>query len=196
MDCKCTRASSVHFPGNCQHNRCSTIGGTGAGRTMHTVRTSADDGQQDAALSDGELIEWLRSRAADCLQKSMTARLAAVLDVVELLLGRGYGRSQVLEILTGAGWHFTADSFDSALMRVRKRRLDTGMASSAIAQRSPDAAPDQSVDGEPSPTPQPAQSEQVSPAAEARNGSGETTRPGFADVFLAQRRTDGGSRWK
>ncbi|MDN8007022.1 hypothetical protein QZN06_00375 [Burkholderia multivorans] len=74
--------------------------------------------------SDSELCERLRQRAVDCRQKSMTARLAAVIDVVEAILARGYDRSQVLELLINSGWRFTPNSFDSALSRVRKRQMD------------------------------------------------------------------------
>ncbi|WCM18358.1 hypothetical protein NDK50_12920 [Paraburkholderia bryophila] len=73
-------------------------------------------------MSNGELIERLRLGAVDCGQKSMTARLTAVIDLVEALMARGYDRSQVREWLIEAGWRFTPDSFDSALSRIRKRR--------------------------------------------------------------------------
>lgn len=76
-----------------------------------------------AALMDGELIERLKQLAADCGQKSMTARLVAVIGPVEAILARGYDRSQVRSLLIEAGWRFTPDSFDSALSRVRRRSV-------------------------------------------------------------------------
>ncbi|HEM7888137.1 TPA: hypothetical protein U2Q27_001700 [Burkholderia cepacia] len=76
------------------------------------------------ALTDASLFALLEEQALDCRQKSMTARLAAVTDVVEAILARGYDRSQVLDLLINAGWRFTPDSFDSALSRIRKRRLN------------------------------------------------------------------------
>lgn len=161
----------------------------------HTVGSDGDGVQREAALSDAELIERLRSRAADCGQTSMTARLTAVLDLVESLLGRRYSRSQVLEILIEAGWHFTADSFDSALRRVRTRRLDIGTRVGGAVQQT-DTAAGLSADVDSSSTQQPAQSDQVPLAAEAENSSGETKQSGFTEVFLAQCRTNGGSRWK
>lgn len=76
-----------------------------------------------ASCTDDELMVQLKTRAAGCRQKSMTARLAAVIDLIETLLSRGYDRSQAREVLIETGWHFTPDSFDSALSRVRKRHL-------------------------------------------------------------------------
>ncbi len=161
----------------------------------HTAESGADGVQREAVLSDGELIERLRTRAADCRQNSMTARLTAVLDLVELLLGRKYSRSQVLEILAVAGWHFTADSFDSALRRVRKRRVNADMGASAIAPQA--AAVVSQSGGVDSPsTQQSCQSDQVSPVTVVKNGSGENRLSGITDVFLAQHRHNGGSRWK
>jgi hypothetical protein len=126
----------------------------------------------------------------------MTARLTAVLDLVESLLCRRYSRSQVLEILAEAGWHFTADSFDSALRRVRKRRLDAGTRVGGAAQET-DTAAGLSADVGLSSTQPPAQLDQAPPVAVVENGSGEKERPGFTDVFFAQRRRpDGGPRWK
>lgn len=73
------------------------------------------------ATDDGALFDLLRLQATTCMQKSMTARLTAVIGSVETLLARGYDRSQVLEVLVSVGWHFTIHSFDSALKRVRGR---------------------------------------------------------------------------
>ncbi|OHV00382.1 hypothetical protein BLA34_12345 [Ralstonia solanacearum] len=160
------------------------------------VGSGADGVQPEAALSDAELIERLRSRAADCRQQSMTARLTAVLELVESLLGRGYGRSQVLDILTEVGWRFTSDSFDSALRRVRKRRLDIGTCVGGAVQQTA-AAASLSADVGLSLTQPPAQLDQAPPVAVVENGSGEKEQPGFTDVFLAQRRRpNGGPRWK
>ncbi len=159
------------------------------------VGSGADGEQQEAVLSDGELIERLQSRAADCRQNSMTARLTAVLELVESLLGRGYGRSQVLDILTEVGWRFTTDSFDSALTRVRKRRQGGGTsATGVVRERNAEAGLPANVNS-PS-AQQPSQSDQVSPAAEASSGGEEKPQSGFSDVFFAQRRPDGGPRWK
>lgn len=159
----------------------------------HTVGSGADGVQQEAVLSDGELIERLRLRAADCAQKSMTARLTAVLDLVESLLGRRYSRSQVLEILTDVGWRFTTDSFDSALTRVRKRRVNAGMGVSGAVQKTVGLAAD--VDS-PSTQP-PTHLDQAPPPIAVESGSGARERSGFTDVFFAHhRRPDGGPRWK
>ncbi|MBU9341635.1 hypothetical protein FOC27_09910 [Burkholderia multivorans] len=73
-------------------------------------------------LSNLTLIALLKERAADCGQQSMTARLTSIAGIVEVLLDRGYGRSQVRELLTEVGWRFTPNSFDSALSRIRKRQ--------------------------------------------------------------------------
>ncbi|MFV8603970.1 hypothetical protein ACNRDG_06575 [Ralstonia pseudosolanacearum] len=138
------------------------------------------------------MIELLRTRAVDCRQTSMTARLAAVLGPVEMLLGRGYARSQVVEILTEVGWRFTTDSFDSALTRVRKRRLNacTGVSAAPTA-----AVVNQSAAVSLLSTAS-TQSDEASPAADASSDAEEKPEPGFTDVFFAQRRPDGGPRWK
>jgi hypothetical protein len=76
-----------------------------------------------ASLPDDELMRQMKLRALGCTQKSMTARLGAVIELIEALLARGYDRSQARDILIETGWRFTSDSFDSALSRVRRRRL-------------------------------------------------------------------------
>lgn len=73
-------------------------------------------------LSNSSLLALLRQRAGDCGQRSMTVRLASVIELVEVLLARGYNRSQILELLTEVGWRFTSNSFDSALSRIRRRQ--------------------------------------------------------------------------
>ena len=159
----------------------------------HTVGSGADSEQQEPGLSDSELMERLRSRATDCRQNSMTARLTAVLDLVESLLGRRYGRSQVLEILAEVGWHFTADSFDSALRRVRKRRSDAGTCVSDAGKQA-NAAAGRLAEVGLSSTEPPAQLDQAPPVAVMEN---EKQRPEFSDVLSAwRRRSDGGPRWK
>jgi hypothetical protein len=85
------------------------------------VMWALNDGDY-SALTNSKLLELLKERALDCGQKSMTARLAAVIDQVEVILTRGYDRSQVRDLLVEVGWRFTPDSFDSALSRVRRRR--------------------------------------------------------------------------
>lgn len=45
-------------------------------------KTGSEAVQGDGALMDIQLIERLRVRAAYCGQKSMTARLTAVIDLV------------------------------------------------------------------------------------------------------------------
>lgn len=123
----------------------------------------------------------------------MTARLTAVLGLVESLLGRRCSRSQVLEILAEVGWHFTADSFDSALRRVRKHRSDAGTRVGDTVQQT-NTAVGLSADLGLSLMLQPAQLDQAPPVAVVGN---EKERPGFTDAFFAQRRRpDGGPRWK
>jgi hypothetical protein len=75
------------------------------------------------SIPDDELMRQVKLRALGCTQKSMTARLGAVIELIEALLARGYDRSQARDILIETGWRFTPDSFDSALSRVRRRRL-------------------------------------------------------------------------
>ncbi|MGR8018614.1 hypothetical protein [Burkholderia cenocepacia] len=139
---------------------------------MNQPRTVSASGEQsDAAVSDRELLQRLHERAADCRQKSMTARLAAVLGLVEEILQRGYDRSQVREILTEAEWRFTPDSFDSALSRLRKRRSNRVTEQGAADESNLCAATDSSAasDREPSP---------------------------MADSFLARTGPSMGRRWK
>jgi hypothetical protein len=87
------------------------------------VAPALKDGVDYATLTNSRLMELLRERALDCGQKSMTARLAAVIDLVEVMLARSYDRSQVRDLLIEMGWRFTPDSFDSALSRVRRWRM-------------------------------------------------------------------------
>lgn len=87
-------------------------------------------------LTNARLFTFFKERALDCSQKSMTARLAAVLDIVEEILARDYDRSQVLGLLIDIGWRFTPDSFDSALSRVRRRRLSNVEGNSSESQNS------------------------------------------------------------
>ncbi|CAN7504629.1 hypothetical protein LJR296_003349 [Cupriavidus necator] len=134
-------------------------------------KAGADGERSDAPFTDGELIQRLRLRAADCRQKSMTARLAAVIDEVEALLLRGYDRSQVRNVLLDAGWHFTSDSFDSALTRVRTRR-------SADGSRASRAGTESALSGD-------------SPA----RGNHEAHTP-FSDIFVGQDHSLSRRRWK
>lgn len=90
------------------------------------------DRHEIAAFSDEQLKRCLVLRAAECTQKSMTGRLNAIIELTEELLARGYARSQARDMLIAAGWHFTPDSFDSALSRVRKRRLRTNLESDRL----------------------------------------------------------------
>ncbi len=117
-------------------------------------RVSANGVQPDASVSDGELLQRLREHATDCRQKSMTARLAAVLELVEEIFRRGYDRSQVREILTEVGWRFTPDSFDSALSRLRKRRSNRASEQGATDETNSRAVTDASAakGGEPRPS--------------------------------------------
>ncbi|WP_420993618.1 hypothetical protein ACKI2N_015745 [Cupriavidus sp. 30B13] len=146
----------------------------------YTGKADAGMGQSAASLSDGELIQRLRARAADCRQNSMTARLATVIDEVEALLVRGYDRSQVRDVLVGAGCHFTPDSFDSALARIRKRkrRSANGLRASVIGKSGPSVGVESAVSGD----------------AAARSNLSEGT--GFADAFVKSEGSRSGRRWK
>lgn len=142
----------------------------------------------DQAPTNSELIERLLARAADCGQKSMTTRLMEVIDPVEALLGRGYDRSQVREWLIAAGWRFTPDSFDSALSRVRKRRL--GLRGGKPRVNRP-------LDLQPLTPAHDAEAPPSSPsAAREAAASGEATPSSFADVFLERQDFTAGRRWK
>ncbi|WP_147363618.1 hypothetical protein [Burkholderia pseudomallei] len=148
-------------------------------------KVSAKAEQGDGALTNSVLIECLRVRAADCGQKSMTARLKAVIDLVEAVLARGYDRSQVREWLVSAGFEFTPDSFDSALTRVRRRRLDAGHSGKRRVAGRRDAE-----------TPTPAHDVEVptSTAVDEAAGIGEPKRTPFADVFMEHRDLVAGRR--
>lgn len=160
-------------------------------------KASADRERQEAPLSDGELIQRLHLRAADCRQKSMTARLVAVIDGVEALLARGYDRSQLLEILVEVGWHFTTDSFDSALRRVRKRQSEAEGGAGRTGKRN--GAPGCQLDRGDSPRRQTETSEQAANIAlrETTPESSNGPRDGsFASAFLEGKRPLGMRRWK
>ncbi|MBO7933708.1 hypothetical protein J3L14_07105 [Burkholderia pseudomallei] len=136
-------------------------------------RVSAGGEQPETPVSDGELLRRLRERAADCQQKSMTARLAAVLDLVEEILHRGYDRSQVREILTGSAWRFTADSFDSALSRLRKRRAAPASEHGLVDESNSRTTIDTRA----------TQDSEVRPTS-------------LADSFLERTRSGGGRKWR
>lgn len=134
--------------------------------------------RQEALLSDGELIQRLHLRAADCSQKSMTARLAAVIDEVEALLTRGYDRSQVRKFLLGAGWHFTPHSFDSALTRVRTRRSANGLVASRTGKPAPSAYAENAMSGD---------------TTARGNKAGDAS---FSDSFMGREGSLSQRRWK
>lgn len=134
-------------------------------------RVSARGELPNTPMSDGELLQRLHERAADCRQKSMTSRLAAVRELVEEILQRGYDRSQVREILIEAGWQFTPDSFDSALSRLRKRRSNRVSEQDAADESNLCAATDSSATSDREPSP-------------------------MADSFLARTGPGMGRRWK
>ena len=145
--------------------------------------------QADRALANRELIERLRLCAADCGQKSMTARLTAVIDLVEALLARGYDRSQVREWLIAAGWRFTPDSFDSALGRIRKRQLSASGLGKQLTGRLRDAQATTPAHDVEVPMSTPSDVSETAP-------SGESKPPTFADVFADRRDFTAGRRWK
>lgn len=145
---------------------------------MDYVGEAGADRERPGGLPDAELMQRLHLRASDCRQKSMTARLAAVIDWVEALLGRGYDRSQMREVLVEAGWSFTPDSFDSALTRVRKRRAANGSGASGGDKLGPSA-----------------NAESTRPGDTAARGNQPEGGP-FSDAFLAREGLASGRRWK
>lgn len=94
------------------------------------------EGCDYTTVANAKLMALLKERALDCGQKSMTARLAGAIDLVEMVLARGYDRSQVRDLLIEAGWHFTPDSFDSALSRVRRWRKANAGSNPGISEKS------------------------------------------------------------
>ncbi|SCV02139.1 hypothetical protein CNECB9_930014 [Cupriavidus necator] len=144
----------------------------------NVVKAGVDPERQEAPFSDGELIQRLHLRAADCRQKSMTARLAAVIDWVEALLARGYDRSQVRDLLVEAGWRFTPDSFDSALTRVRKRRSAIGSRISGGGKLGPSLNAESAMSGDTS----------------ARGN--QPVDASFSDTFVEREGSLPWSRWK
>ncbi|WP_186131630.1 hypothetical protein [Burkholderia gladioli] len=161
----------------------------GASEMTEEGKAGAEAAREYKALPNSELIERLRVGAADCGQNSMTARLTAVIDLVEALLARGYDRSQVRDWLIGAGFEFTPDSFDSAVGRIRKRRLG---ASGIVKQLTGPLFDAQAST--------PAHDVEVpmvtSSAASQTAPSGESEQPMFSDLFAERRDFTAGRRWK
>ncbi|WP_186016335.1 hypothetical protein [Burkholderia gladioli] len=150
---------------------------------------SAEAKQGDGALTNRDLIARLRVRAADCGQKSMTARLTAVIDLVEALIARGYDRSQVREWLITAGWRFTPDSFDSALGRIRKRRSVAGHSGESRPPGTRDTQASTPGNDVKAATSTPTSADEVPPI-------GGSKWPSFAEVFAERQNFVAGRRWK
>lgn len=119
----------------------------------------------------------------------MTSRLAAVIDLVEAVLARGYDRSQVREWLIAAGWRFTPDSFDSALGRIRKRR--------SVAGRSGESRPPGTRDTQASTPGNDVKAATSTPTSvDEMPPIGESKWPSFAEVFVERQNSVAGRRWK
>lgn len=74
-------------------------------------------------MSKDSVVEALRALATSDDRRSETARLRDVFDEVEGALNAGVSRAAILETLHGQGFTMTAKSFESALYRLRKRRM-------------------------------------------------------------------------
>lgn len=69
------------------------------------------------------VADVLRELAKGATNRSETARLNDVINEVEAALAAGVHRSAVLQALHGQGFTMTLKSFESALYRMRKKRV-------------------------------------------------------------------------
>lgn len=88
------------------------------------MQTDAGQMQNEPALSDADLVANLRALMANARQRSATARLRVVFDIIEELHNRGYTLDQILAELRLAGLDMPITSFKSAIQRIRPTQKD------------------------------------------------------------------------
>lgn len=74
-------------------------------------------------MDKNTIAESLRALATNDKKRSETARLRDVIDDVEIALKAGVSRTTILETLHEQGFSMTPKSFESAIYRLRKKRL-------------------------------------------------------------------------
>ncbi len=74
-------------------------------------------------MSNEELSKRLMALAADDTRRSKIARLTDIIEAIETVLSAGVRRSAVIDELADYGLKMTYHSFDSALRRIRKKRV-------------------------------------------------------------------------
>lgn len=72
---------------------------------------------------NSEVVEALRTLAAGTQNRSETARMKEIIDEVEAALAAGVSREAVRQELNTQGFTMTSKSFESALYRIRKKRV-------------------------------------------------------------------------
>ena len=76
-------------------------------------------------MNKNTVAEALRALATSDKSRSETARLRDVFDDVEIALKAGVSRATILETLHDQGFEMTAKSFESAIYRLRKKRVSS-----------------------------------------------------------------------
>ncbi len=74
-------------------------------------------------MDKNTIAESLRALATSDKSRSETAKLRDVIDDVEIAMKAGVSRTTILETLHEQGFSMTAKSFESAIYRLRKKRL-------------------------------------------------------------------------
>ena len=81
-------------------------------------------------MTKDSVADVLRALATGNKSRSETARLRDLVDEVEATLAAGVSRAAVLGALNDQGFTMTLKSFESALYRIRKKRIQPPLATS------------------------------------------------------------------
>lgn len=107
-------------------------------------------------MTKDTVADVLRTLANDDKSRSETARLRSVVDEVEVALAAGVSRAAILQALNNQGFTMTPKSFESALYRIRKKRVQSAKPAAKFGhdQAKPAAQPAQAPQEEPAKDPQ------------------------------------------
>lgn len=107
-------------------------------------------------MTKDSVADVLRALATGDKSRSETARLRDIVDEVEAALAAGVSRAAVLQALNDQGFTMTLKSFESALYRIRKKRIQPAKPTAKFGhdQAEPASQPAQAPQEEPAKDPQ------------------------------------------
>lgn len=107
-------------------------------------------------MTKDSVADVLRALATGDKSRSETARLRDIVDEVEAALAAGVSRAAVLQALNDQGFTMTLKSFESALYRIRKKRIQPAKPAAKFGhdQAQPASQPAQAPQEEPAKDPQ------------------------------------------